>query len=132
MDRLVSCYLFLHFSPEAPHVSSYTHFFYTMATTSLNGLLEKAPPKHMVTPPCLLTMKAPTPMPMIHHTFSQSSITSGCYNTRSSSNFYLVHGHANVTRGNAENSLVEWASYQRSKIMGAVGKYDPKWKHSLN
>jgi hypothetical protein len=45
--------------------------------------------------------------------------------------FYLVHGYTNVTKGNAKNSLVEWALYQRSK-MGADGKYDPKWKHLLD
>jgi hypothetical protein len=45
--------------------------------------------------------------------------------------FYLVHGHSNVIRRNANNSLAEWASYQRSK-MGAVDKYDQKWKHLLN
>jgi hypothetical protein len=37
--------------------------------------------------------------------------------------FYLVHGHTNVTRRNVDNYLVEWALYQRSK-MGAVDKYD--------
>jgi hypothetical protein len=45
--------------------------------------------------------------------------------------FYLVHGHTNATRHNADNSLVEWATYQRSK-MRIVNKYDPKWKHLLN
>jgi hypothetical protein len=45
--------------------------------------------------------------------------------------FYLVHGQTNITRHNADNSLAEWASYQRSKI-GAVDKYDQKWKHLLN
>jgi hypothetical protein len=45
--------------------------------------------------------------------------------------FYLVHGHTNVTRRNVDNSLAEWASYQRYKI-GAVDKYDQKWKHLLN
>jgi hypothetical protein len=44
---------------------------------------------------------------------------------------YLVHGHTTVTRGNVDNSLAEWTSYQRSK-METVGKYDPKWKHLLN
>jgi hypothetical protein len=44
--------------------------------------------------------------------------------------FYLVHGHTTVTRRNADNSLAEWASYQRSK-MGAVDKYDQNWKHLL-
>jgi hypothetical protein len=37
----------------------------------------------------------------------------------------------NVTRRNVDNSLVEWALYQRSK-MGAVDKYNPKWKHLIN
>jgi hypothetical protein len=46
--------------------------------------------------------------------------------------FYLVHGHTNINRRNADNSLVEWASYQRSKMGGAVDKYDQKWKHLLN
>jgi hypothetical protein len=45
--------------------------------------------------------------------------------------FYLVHGHTNVTRRNADNSLAEWASYQRSKMV-ATDKYDVKWKHLLN
>jgi hypothetical protein len=45
--------------------------------------------------------------------------------------FYLVHGHTNVTRRNADSSLAEWASNQRSK-MGAVDKYDQTWKHLLN
>jgi hypothetical protein len=45
--------------------------------------------------------------------------------------FYLVHGHTNITRRNADNSLAEWASYQRSK-MGAVDKYDQKLKHLPN
>jgi hypothetical protein len=45
--------------------------------------------------------------------------------------FYLVHGHTNVTRRNADNSLAEWASYQRSK-MAATDKHDVKWKHLLN
>jgi hypothetical protein len=39
--------------------------------------------------------------------------------------FYLVHGHTNVTRANAYNSFVGWASYQISKI-GTVDKYDRK------
>jgi hypothetical protein len=42
-----------------------------------------------------------------------------------------VHVHTNVTRANADNSLAEWASYQRSKF-GTVDKYDPKWKQLLN
>jgi hypothetical protein len=45
--------------------------------------------------------------------------------------FYLVHGHTNVTRRNADNWLAEWASYQRSKMV-ATDKYDVKWKHLLN
>jgi hypothetical protein len=45
--------------------------------------------------------------------------------------FYLVHGHINVTRHNADNSLAEWASYQRSKMV-VTDKYDVKWKHLLN
>jgi hypothetical protein len=39
--------------------------------------------------------------------------------------FYLFHRHTNATRRNTDNSLVEWASYQRSK-MGISNKYDPK------
>jgi hypothetical protein len=90
-------------------------------------------------------MKAPTPTPtpMTRQHFSQSSTISGYYNTSSFFNFtwslqyqqlfqfYLVHGHTNVTRRNADNSLAEWALYQRSK-MGDVDKYDQKWKHLLN
>jgi hypothetical protein len=45
--------------------------------------------------------------------------------------FYLVHGHTNVTRRNADNSLAEWAPYQRSK-MRSIDKNDQKWKHLLN
>jgi hypothetical protein len=45
--------------------------------------------------------------------------------------FYVVHGHTNVIRVNADNSLVEWVSYQRAK-MGAVDKCNPKWKQLLN
>ena len=45
--------------------------------------------------------------------------------------FHLVHGHTNVTRANVDNSLAEWASYQRSK-MEAVDTYDPKRKQLLN
>jgi hypothetical protein len=43
----------------------------------------------------------------------------------------LVHGHTNANRRNANNYLAEWASHQISK-MGAVDKYDHKWKHLLN
>jgi hypothetical protein len=35
--------------------------------------------------------------------------------------FYLVQGHTNVTRANANNLLAEWAFYQRSKL-GTVDK----------
>jgi hypothetical protein len=44
---------------------------------------------------------------------------------------YLVHGHTNITRHNADNYIAEWASYQRYK-MGIVNKYNPKQKQLLN
>jgi hypothetical protein len=45
--------------------------------------------------------------------------------------FFLVHGHHNAIRSNVDNSLAEWAYYQRSKL-GPVDNYDLKWKHLLN
>jgi hypothetical protein len=44
--------------------------------------------------------------------------------------FYLVHGHTNAAR-NYGNSLAEWASYQRTKLVKSGDKYDPTYKHNL-
>jgi hypothetical protein len=47
------------------------------------------------------------------------------------SQFYLVHGHTNVTC-NYDNSLAEWASCQHTKLVQAGNIYDPKYKHLLD
>jgi hypothetical protein len=56
-----------------------------MATPTLKWPLVL--PKLLVIPPCLLTMKAPTPTPMTRQHFLQSSTISGYYNTSIFFNF---------------------------------------------
>jgi hypothetical protein len=87
--------------------------------------------EHTGIPPCLPTTKVPTPTPMIYQYFFTTKHYKWLLKYQQLFRFYLVQGHSNVTRGNADNSLAEWESYQRSK-MGAVYKYNPKWKHFLN
>jgi hypothetical protein len=84
-----------------------------------------------VIPTCLLTLKAPAPMPTTHHHFFTSKHYKWILQYQQLFQFYPVHGHTNIVRRNDDNSLVKWALYQRSK-MGAVDKYDPKWKQLLN
>jgi hypothetical protein len=45
--------------------------------------------------------------------------------------FYLMHGHTNVTRS-YDTSLAEWSSFQRRKLVQSGDKYDPKYKHILD
>jgi hypothetical protein len=105
--------------------------FYTMATSTLKWPLKIGAPKTTGDTPMSSDNGGPDP---------KANDTPTCFTIKRYKwllqyqqlfQFYLVHGHTNVTRRSADNSLVEWASYQRSK-MGAVDKYDQKWKNLLN
>jgi hypothetical protein len=96
--------------------------FYTMATPTLKWPARSAP-KTTGDTPMSSDNEGPNPNPNDTPTFF--------HNQALQFQFYLFHGHTNVTRHNANNSLAGWASYQRSK-MGIVNKYDPKWNQLLN
>jgi hypothetical protein len=129
--RLLSCYFFLHFPPKAPEVSSIQILFYTMATPSLKCFARKGASKTSGDTPVSSDNEGTNPNANDAPTFFIIKHYKWILQYQQLFQFYLVNGHTNVTRRNADNSLAEWASYQRSK-MGAVGKYDPKWKQLLN
>jgi hypothetical protein len=102
-----------------------------MATTSLKWAARKgAPPKKYGYTPMSSENEIPNPNAKDTPSFFTIKHYKWFVQYQQLFQFYLVHGHTNVTRGN-DNSLSEWASYQRSE-MGEVVKYELKCKHLLN
>jgi hypothetical protein len=104
--------------------------FYTMATPYLKWPLTIGAPKTTGDTPIFSDNEGPNPNANNTPTFFTIKHYKWLLQYQQLFQFYLVHGHTNVTRRNADNYLVEWASHQRSK-MGAVDN-DQKWKHLLN
>jgi hypothetical protein len=102
-----------------------------MATPTLKWPLRIGAPKTTVDTPMFSDNECPNPNANDTPTFFTIEHCKWLLQYHQLFQFYLVHGHTNVTTRNADNSLAEWASYQRSK-MEAVDKYDQKWKHLLN
>jgi hypothetical protein len=95
---LFSCYFFLHFPPEAPRLPTQI-LFYTMAIPTLKWPARNVAPKTIGEwparnsapkttgdTPMYSDNEGPNPNANDTPTFSQSSITSGYYNTNSYSN----------------------------------------------
>jgi hypothetical protein len=104
-----------------------------MATSSLKWPLRIGAPKSTSDNPTFSDNEGSNPNPNTNDTPPYFTIKhyKGILQYQQLFQFYLAHGHTNVTRRNADNSLAEWASYQTSKMV-ATDKYDLKWKHLLN
>jgi hypothetical protein len=108
-----------------------TIILYTMATPTLKWPLRIGAPKSTSDNPTFSDNEGSNPNTNDTPTFFTIKHYKWLLQYQLLFQFYLVHGHTNVTRRNAGNSLAEWASYHISK-MGATDKYDLKWKHLLD
>jgi hypothetical protein len=124
-------FLFHLLSPEEAPSFRKPFFPLTMATSTLKWPLRIGPPKSTSDNSMFSDNDGSNPNANDTPTFFTIKNYKWLLQYQQLFQFYLVHGHTNVTRRNADNSLAEWASYQRSKMV-ATDKYDVKWKHLLN
>jgi hypothetical protein len=119
-DRLFSCYFFLHSPPEAPRFSTQI-LFYTMAIPTLKWSARKGAPKTTGDTPIYSDNEGPNPNANDTPTVFTIKHYKWLLQYQQLVQFYLVRGHTYLTRHNADNSLAERASYQRTK-MGIILK----------